>query len=73
MLQRRLPARSWVQETLRWPPRWLCCFVLGPPSRAADRMDHGARGRGDADAIWVVFETAFDAVSGREKCVETLD
>ncbi len=70
MRQRRLPAGSCAQESLCSPPG--CGLVLGRPS-SADRVDRGARGRRDANAVGVVFETAFDSIPGRQEGIETLD
>lgn len=73
MLQRRLPARSWVHKSLCCCARsWLCCFVLGGSS-CADRVDGGARRRRNANAVGIVLEAAFDAISGRQEGIEPLN
>jgi len=69
---RLLPARPRVQVTLRRARSRLRRLVLGRPA-SANRMNRGARGSSDPDAVGVVLQATLDAVSWWKEGIESLN
>lgn len=70
MREGRLPARPCIHESLCRARAW--SVVLGRSS-CANRVDRGAGGSRNADAVRVVLKAAFDAIPRRQESVEPLD